>query len=144
MMRSTFPVAVHLFFLRDDQVLLLRRFNTGYEDGSYGVPAGHLEGGEPVRMAAVREAREELGIRIDPKGIDFAGVFHRQSDEERVDFFFAMRDWDGEIRNAEPDKCDQLLWVGMNALPDNTIPYVRLALKNYKSRQYFQEYGWST
>src|SRR5439155_10810052 len=31
---STFPVAVHVFLLRGEEVLLLRRSNTGYEDAS--------------------------------------------------------------------------------------------------------------
>lgn len=40
-MRVGFPSAVHVFFLREEQVLLLRRFNTGYEDGNYSVVAAH-------------------------------------------------------------------------------------------------------
>jgi 8-oxo-dGTP diphosphatase len=63
-MRSKFPVAVHLFFLRDKQILLLRRFKTGYEDGNYSVVAGHVDTGESVTQAAIREANEEVGVII--------------------------------------------------------------------------------
>jgi 8-oxo-dGTP pyrophosphatase MutT (NUDIX family) len=61
-----FPLAVHIFFIRGGTVLLLRRFNTGYEDGNYSVPAGHLEGDETVVQAAIREAREEIGVELRP------------------------------------------------------------------------------
>ena len=120
----------------------MRRYNTGYEDGNFSVPAGHLNGGEPVRLAAVREAREELGIEIDPTDLEFAGVFHRKSDDERVDFFFALRTWTGEPQNAEPDKCDQLLWAELDNLPENMIPYVRQILENLYEGILFQEFGW--
>jgi len=66
-MRSRFPVAVHLFFLRDEQILLLRRFNTGYEDGNYSVVAGHVDAGETVTQAAIREATEKPGCMIRPQ-----------------------------------------------------------------------------
>lgn len=52
-MRTKFPVTVHMLFLRGEQVLLIRRYQTGYMDGHYSLPAGHLDGGERVRMAAL-------------------------------------------------------------------------------------------
>jgi ADP-ribose pyrophosphatase YjhB (NUDIX family) len=141
-MRAKFPVTVHLLFFREDQILLLRRFNTGYEDGNYSVPAGHLDGGETVRMAAAREALEETGVNIDIKDIAFASVMHRKSDDERVDFFVHIRGWEGEPFNAEPDKCDELRWCDVHFLPDNTIPYVKRAIHNFMKGIPFEEFGW--
>lgn len=81
-------VAVHLLLLKDNKVLLLRRFNTGYEDGNYSVAAGHVDGNEDVKAAMIREAEEEAGIKISSDNINFASVMHRNSDDERIDFFF--------------------------------------------------------
>jgi len=141
-MHPTFPVTVHMFFVRGDQILLSRRYQTGYMDGCYSVPAGHLDGNEPVRMAAVREAREEIGVRIDPANITFAGVFHRHEGDERVDFFVHVESWVGEPANVEPEKCDELRWVDMNDLPVNTIRYVRREIGNFRAKVPFEEFGW--
>ena len=140
--RTTFPVTVHLFFFRGDQVLLLRRFNTGYADGQYSVPAGHLDGGETVIAAAAREAREEVGVRIEARDIRFSSVMHRRDGDERVDFFVNISGWSGEPVNAEPDKCDELLWVKLESPPPNTIPYIRQALRNHLTGVTFDEFGW--
>lgn len=134
--------AVHLFLLRDGEVLLLRRANTGYEDGNYSVPAGHLDGGEEVTTAMIREATEEAAVRIDPADLAVVGVMHRRSDEERVDFFLAAHRWSGEIANAEPHKCDELAWFPLDRLPANVIPYVRRALENYQRGVWFDSFGW--
>ena len=147
-MRAKFPATVHLFFFRKDQILLLRRFHTGYEDGNYSVPAGHLDGGETVRMAAAREALEEIGVTIDIEDIAFASVMHRKSNDtltgtsERMDFFVHIRGWDGEPFNAEPDKCDEVRWCDIHSLPDNTIPYVKQAIHNFMNGIPFDEFGW--
>jgi len=128
--------------IREEQVLISRRFNTGYEDGNYSVPAGHLDGGEAVRQAMIREAKEELGAVIHPDDLAFVGVFHRRSDAERVDFFFSAQKWVGSPENREPDKCDQLKWFPMNALPGKMVPYIRRAIENFLAGDIFDEFGW--
>lgn len=141
MTRAHFPVAVHLFFFREDCVLLLRRFNTGFGDGQYSLPAGHLDGGETVKEACIREALEEIGVRIEESHLSFSAVMHRMEGDERVDFFFMVEAWEGEPFNAEPNKCDNLCWAEINALPVNVIPYVRRALENYQKGIQFDDYS---
>jgi 8-oxo-dGTP diphosphatase len=141
-MHVTFPVTVHLLFLKDDSILLSRRFQTGYMDGHYSVPAGHLDGGETVTRAAVREALEETRLALSPQDISFACVLHRREDEERVDFFVRVAKWSGEPVNAEPHKCDDLRWFKLDHLPGNLIPYVRQGLRNSLQGIPFAEFGW--
>ena len=139
--RFTFVSAVHLFLVREQHVLLLRRWNTGYEDGNYSVPAGHLDGGEQVKAAAIREAREEIGVEIAPEDLLIVGVMHRMAEDERIDFFVSATRWTGEPHNREPNKCDQLRWADLGNLPENVIPYVRRALESYQAGQWFESFG---
>lgn len=141
-MRSRFPVTVHLLFFRGDQILIARRQNTGYRDGEYSVPAGHLDGGETVIAAGIREAQEEVGLELRASDLEFIGVMHRLEDDERVDFFLRVRKWSGEPVNTEPDKCDDLRWVDTASLPHNTVPYVRRAIGNHLNNRLFDEFGW--
>jgi 8-oxo-dGTP diphosphatase len=134
--------AVHVFMLRGDEVLLLRRYNTGYEDGRYSVPAGHLDGGETVVAAAIREVQEEVGVALNPAEVDVAGVMHRRAEDERVDWFVAARSWRGEPENREPHRCDELRWSPLDAPPPETIPYVRRALDNFRAGRWFDSFGW--
>lgn len=140
--RFKLVAAVHLFLVRGDEVLLARRCNTGYADGQYSVIAGHLDGSEAVRDAAIREAREEADIDIAPGDLMVVGVMHRRAEDERVDFFVAATRWSGELVNAEPHKCDDLTWYRLDRLPENTIPYVRRALDNYRRGIWFDSFGW--
>ena len=141
-MHSKFPVAVHIFFLRDEQILLLRRFNTGYEDGNYSVVAGHVDMGETITQAAIREVGEEVGVMLEPKEIQIVHLMNRKSEDERIDFFMAVRQWTGEIVNKEPHKCDELTWHPITSLPQNTIPYVRYAIQCFQNEISYSEFGW--
>jgi 8-oxo-dGTP pyrophosphatase MutT (NUDIX family) len=134
--------AVHLFLMRGDEILLLRRHHTGYEDGNYSVIAGHLEGGEQVKHAMKREAREEAGIEIDEADLEIAHVMHRKSNDERIDFFLRATRWRGEPVDLEPHKCDELRWCRVDDLPANTIPYVRQAIENVQHDVTFSSFGW--
>lgn len=141
--RFKLAATAHIFFLRHKEILLLRRYNTGYEDGNYSVVAGHLDGDEEVVQAAAREAYEEVGVELASGDLTVVGIMHRKTlHDERIDFFLAVHAWQGEISNREPHKCDQLLWVNPHQLPHNTIPYVRAAIENYQRGVWFASYGW--
>jgi 8-oxo-dGTP diphosphatase len=134
--------AVHLYLLRGDHILLLRRHNTGYEDGKLSVIAGHLDGGEQVKDAARREAREEVGVDIEREDLAVVGVMHRLTTDERIDWFLTAERWAGEPVNREPHRCSQLVWSPLEDLPQDVIPYVRRSIQNYREGMWFDSYGW--
>lgn len=141
--RFKFLCAVHLFLRQDNKILLLRRFNTGWMDGNYSVVAGHLDGNETVINAMRREAMEEAGITINEEDLKVIHVMHRKSDDERIDFFLECSKWEGEIKNCEVDKCDDLTWFEINKLPENIIPYIKSAIENYQKGIDFSEFNFN-
>lgn len=144
-MRNTNVVAVFLVLLKDNQILLSQRKNTGYHDGEYSVVAGHVEAGETFTQAVRREAKEEVGLILKLKKLAVAHVQHRKSEadqSERVDVYFVAREWRGEIKNQEPHKCSQLKWFDLKKLPDNMVPCVRAAIGNIIKQQTYSEFGW--
>ena len=136
------PTGVHVIFERAGKVLLMRRANTGFFDGLFSLPGGHVEQGESIRDTAVREMREELSVDLLPDSLALVGVVHRASDTNRIDFFLRARAWSGEPGCAEPDKCDALLWASLGELPLNTVGYVRQALLESRQSPWVVETGW--
>ncbi|PZS23103.1 MAG: hypothetical protein DLM61_24600 [Pseudonocardiales bacterium] len=56
---------------------MARRSRTGYHDGEWSVPAGHLEGGEDALTGLARELREEVMIEISQTPCRPVLVMHR-------------------------------------------------------------------
>ena len=143
MERFTLRAAVYLLLIKEGKVLLIRRFKTGWRDGEYTLPAGHVDGGESVRAELCREAKEEIGISIKPADLQFVHVMHQRDKQEYIDFYFAAKTWEGEPANCEPEKCDDLRWAPLNELPENVIPNVKQALAAYAAGDGYSEFGWS-
>lgn len=141
-MKTRFPYvcAVFLLLIEDGKILLQRRFQTGHEDGNYGVPSGHMDGGETPREACARECAEEIGVTIRPEDLTAVHTMYRSSENERVDFFMTASRYEGEMQNMEPHKCDDLQWFPLDALPDNTIDYVRQAIAAHQKGVTYSEY----
>ncbi len=133
---------VHLILERPGEVLLLRRFQTGYEDGKYSLIAGHLDGDEPAREGMAREAAEEAGIIVDPADLEFVHLMHRMRGDERMSLFFRARRWQGTPHNAEPHKCDDLSWFAADSLPPNLVAYIGHALGCVARGEAYSEFAW--
>lgn len=126
---------VHIIIKKNDKYLLARRCNTGYQDGKYHFPAGHIENDESPKQAATREAQEETDLVVHEKDLKFVHVMYRNIDNEgdRVAFFFETNIYDGEARINEPEKCDDIGWFTKDKMPDKIMPYVKRAF-DYISR----------
>lgn len=105
--------ATLLFVIRDRRVLLIRK-KRGLGAGKINGPGGRIEPGESAREAAVREVREEVGVR--PLGIGERGQLAFQfvdgySIHVRV---FRAADCDGEPRETEEAVP---MWTPVDAIP---------------------------
>lgn len=143
--RANPTVDVCVLLTRDDgRVLLGRRQATGFADGQYGIPGGHLETGESAPQGAARELKEEIGVIIDPDDLVCAHVAHHQGPEgkTRIGFFFTTTRWQGTPTNLEPDLCADLSWADPDHLPHNTIPYIATIIGRIRSGQTFSTHGW--
>ena len=108
----------------------------------YSLPAGHIEKGENVFDAMIRETKEEINIDIS-KELEVVQVMNRKgTDQERIDYFFLAKKWNGIINNNEANKCSDINWFPINKLPNNTIPYVKYAIKMYCSDKKFTMFDW--
>ena len=77
--RFTSRLAVYLVLIRDGKILLSLRQNTGFSDGLYSLVSGHVDAGESVRHAIIREAQEEAAITINPQDLKLVHTMQHQS-----------------------------------------------------------------
>lgn len=134
--RLRVAIAAHLWLLDGDgRMLFARRANTGYADGLWSVPAGHVEPGETFEQACVREAEEEIGLALRPQSLSFTCLQQKldHDGEERVDVFFsAALPVCGTVSIREPDRCDGLCWTPPDEPPAPTVPYIAAALAHVR------------
>ncbi|WP_263247226.1 NUDIX hydrolase [Saccharopolyspora rosea] len=137
-------VDVHVLLVRDAELLLTRR-RGGAFDGMWHLPSGKLDAGEDVLTAAAREAEEEVGVVIDPAGLDHVHTVHVNGSgpEPRLGLFFATTSWIGEPTNREPDKCSGIGWFDLHALPANLIEYPAAGITAYRRGTSLSVIGWN-
>lgn len=139
--RSTVIPCAALILRRDDEVLLSRRENTGYQDGKLSLVSGHIEDNEHPLEAMVREAKEEADIILDPSSLRLVHTSHQICEgSDRLNLYFECNEWQGEITNAEPEKCSELTWSNINALPDDCVPYIAFVLGKIANGETYSEY----
>lgn len=111
-----------------DEVLLALRKNTGYNDGNFELPGGHVEAEEDLMQAMIREAKEELGIKLKREDLKIAHILHRYK-ANRLNFIVSACNYEGTLKIGEPDKCEKLEWFDLKNLPDNIEEKTKNVLK---------------
>ncbi|MEV7972622.1 NUDIX domain-containing protein [Cellulomonas sp. NPDC089187] len=126
--RSLLVAASYLLVLDRGRLLLQLREGTGYRDGHWATLAGHVDPGESAHQAAIREAREEAGIIVDPADLEPLTALHRFQPggpqvEQRIDLFFLTRRFTGEPARREPEKAAAMDWFDLDDLPTPLVPH---------------------
>ncbi len=146
--RFKLKVGVFLFLIKEEHILMMRRYQMGIDDGLYLVPMGAIEGKETLSTAIVRESLEEANLILQPADLKVCHLMHRFHlmpqglSFEQLDVFFRVESYQGNIKNLEPDKCDELSFYPLNALPLNTAPFIRHAINCMKSKEIYSQFGW--
>ena len=131
--REQFLSSIYLIIKNEDgEVLLQRRQGTKLWPGYLALPAGHIDKGENAYEAAIREAREELGIEITTNDIVDTFIANRKNKSlpPYYDVYFEISKYVGEIKIAEPEKCSELVWCNPNNLPEDMIDFEKEAMGN--------------
>jgi ADP-ribose pyrophosphatase YjhB (NUDIX family) len=122
-MQREFPelplVGVGAIIIEDARVVLVKRRHPPLQD-QWSIPGGVLEVGELVREAAIREAREETGLIVEPG--ELLGVYDRilRNPEKRVQYHYVLIDFlcrrvAGNL--AAGSDAGEVLWFPREELP---------------------------
>ncbi|GGO84041.1 hypothetical protein GCM10011584_00660 [Nocardioides phosphati] len=140
--------ASYVYLLREGatgpEVLLQLRGDVPYMAGHWAAAAaGHVEKGETAYAAARREALEELGITDVDLHFEFAmqRTASGEAIDERIDFFFSARAWQGEPVIVEAEKCAEIGWFALDALPSPMVPHEAHALANLGTAEKYLTFG---
>lgn len=137
---------VSLILRKGKDVLLIRRYNTGYDDGLYSCAGGGVDGNESITQAIIREANEELGIKLKPENLKVVHALHinriDQPGNEYIHFFVETNKWEGDLKIMEPNKCDNINWFSIDTLPENIMPSVKHVIEAIDKNLFYSELGW--
>ena len=100
----------------EESILLMKRKNTGFDDGKWELPGGHLEMNEDLYDAMIREVKEELLITLNRNDIELVYLMHHYHGE-RLNFVFKADGTYLEPRIGEEEKCDEIKWFSLDKLP---------------------------
>jgi len=121
--------AVYLIIPDDhNRILMMLREGTGYMDGMWDLPSGHIEPGELPKGAVVRETKEEVGVIVKQRDVALVHTSYRPKHDatgNRIDLVFEANKWRGVPRICEPDKCAKISWIHRCRIPRNTVPHVK-------------------
>ena len=120
------------------EILMLKRAGTGYYDGYYDLPGGHLEDEEDIFDGMIREAKEEIGITLKREEMEILHIYHKYK-RGMLKFVFKANKYDGVPVNAELHQCEKIEWVEIEKLPENIVPSIKNELDNIKNGIYYSK-----
>lgn len=122
-------IAAGVLIARDGRLLLGRRGPHATAPGKWGLPAGFVERGERVEDAAVREAREEVGLEVT------LGPLLGLYSETGQTVILVVYEAEGIGDPAASDDLEAVGWFDPDDLPELAFPRDRAIIARWRSRR---------
>ncbi|MDD4902396.1 MAG: NUDIX domain-containing protein [Patescibacteria group bacterium] len=109
----------------------------------YSIPGGHLDPGETFEAGAIREIKEEMNLDLkDPKVIAVTNNLETYRDEglHYISIILLVTEFSGDLKNMEPEKCEEWLWVDPNHLPSPHFDASRMGVACYLEKAFYKKF----
>jgi 8-oxo-dGTP pyrophosphatase MutT (NUDIX family) len=122
-----------------EEVLLHRRKGTGFLDGYYDLPSGHVEPDEMPILAAARELKEETDLNVKAEDLELFHIRTNEVDTPGSPYLYMVFRVEkgkccGKFKINEPDKCDDMKFFKQSDLPKPITLASRIVIENLDSK----------
>jgi 8-oxo-dGTP diphosphatase len=125
----------------DGKVLIGKR--TGSHAPYYSIPGGNLDLGETFEKGAAREIKEETDLDIrNPEVIAVTNNLetYRAEGLHYISVIMLVKDFYGQLKTMEPEKCAGWLWVDHKNLPMPLFEASRMAISCYLEKRFYKKF----
>lgn len=139
-MKAISRVNTHLFLFERGSVLLSLREAPNVVGGIWSVISGIAVNHKIGQQLILLNAREELGIEIDPIFLSVVHTLREKAYPDSSSLFMSCVKWEGTPKNKKPLKCMEVRFFDVNALPENIDGRVKHALNQVAQGSFYSEY----
>ena len=111
-MNKTIREAVRCFLVKDSKVVVIKYKSGNIKEGYYDIPGGKIEKGETPEEAAIREMKEETGIKVKKLKSKGKMIIEYPKRIFNLTIFFSD-ECEGEVQGAEENTSE---WIDIEDL----------------------------
>jgi len=134
---KTVRVGIGVLVINGERKILLGKRKNAREQNTFALPGGHLEFGESFEECAKRELKEETNLdRLSFETVSLANdvVYEKHY----VTIGLLVKNFKGELKLMESDKCESWAWYDKNILPKPSFGPSEKIIENYFSGNFYQ------
>lgn len=104
---------VTVFFQNNNNEILVQK-RSKEKNGKYGITSGHIEKNEEVKIGAIREIKEELGIDIEEK--DLKLFFNTKINENEYNLYYIKKDIEINRFLLQKEEVESVKWCNQHEI----------------------------
>ena len=104
---------------RDNRLAFVFRMRANFPiyRRKWSLPGGKVEPGQTPVEALIEELSQEIGVKVTPQNVELA----HDDVCERIDLFYRINSYEGEIENAEPSVHNAIGKFDLDELPSGDV-----------------------